>query len=318
MARAVGANSRVYAKAESTFGTQATGNYNQLPFFPGFDLGGVQALSKSDVIGVGTTRDAGDPTKDVIDVSGSAPVPVDLVNVGHWLKMLFGTAVTTGGGPDYTHTYKSGGSAPPSYSIELALPDVPEYVMHLGVKAGSLEMDFAPSGNPRMTIGLIGQTETRAGSTGAGTPVAQTYTAFSAFQGSVKRAGSTIASVVAASLRYDNGLDIVRSIRSDGKIDGADVGLTNVSGQIRIRYGDTTLMTDALGTSSVALELGYVISATKSLLFTVPRAFLSKPKVGITGPAGVEATFDFEGSYDGTALCALQAILKNQSAAATY
>lgn len=317
MARAIGANARVYGKVETTYGTAATGNYNQLPFIPPFDLGSVQAFNTPDVIGVGATRDPADPTKDVVDINGSAVVPVDLVNSGHWLKMLLG-APTTSGASDFTHTFKSGGATLPSYSIELALPDVPEYALMTGVRAGSLAMEFGPSGSPRMTIGMIGQSETRAGSSGAGTPAAAAFTAFNAFQGSIKRNTVSIASVVGATLNFSNGLEAVRTIRSDGKIEGADPGLTNVSGTVRVRYADTTLMTDATGASSVAIELAYTNSATKSLALTIPRAWLAKPKVGVQGPGGVEATFEFQGSYDTTEACALKAVLKNQSAAATY
>lgn len=317
MARAIGANARVYMKVETTYGTAATGNYAQMPFIPPFDFGSIQNLNVPDVIGVGTTRDPADPTKDVIDVNGSILVPIDLVNVGHWLKGLLG-APTSSGATDYTHTFKSGGATLPSYSLELALPDVPEYALSTGVRMGTLSIEFAASGSPRMTVGMIGQGETRSASSGAGTPTQAAFTAFNAFQGSIKRNGSALASVVGATLSFSNNLEAVRTIRSDGKIEGADPGLTNVSGTVRVRYADTTLMTDALGTSSVAIELGYVNAANKSVLWTVPRAWLSKPKVGVSGPGGVEATFDFQGSYDGTALCALQCVLKNQSAGATY
>jgi hypothetical protein len=169
-----------------------------------------------------------------------------------------------------------------------------------------------------MTIGLIGQGEATAGSTAAGTPVTQTFTAFNAFQGSITRNAVSLASVVGATLNFSNNLEAVRTIRSDGKIDGADPGLTNVSGTIRVRYADTTLMTDALGSSSIAIALAYTIGATQSVTFTIPRAWLSKPKRPISGPGGVEVTYDYQGSYDGTALCALSVVLKNQNDGTAY
>lgn len=317
MARQVGANTRIRMKVETTYGTPATGNYNQMPFVPPFDLGSTQSLNVPDVIGVAATRDPGDPTKDVVDVGGSAIVPIDLINSGHWLKMLLGAPTTTGT-TDFTHTYKSGGATLPSYSLEAAYPEVPEFVMMTGVRAATMAVDFAVSGSPRMTVGMIGQGEATAGSTGAGTPVTQTFTAFNAFQGSIKRNTVSLASVVGATLNFSNNLEAVRTIRADGKIDGADPGLTNVAGTVRVRYADTTLMTDALGSSSIAIELAYTISATQSVTFNIPRAWLSKPKRSISGPGGVEVTFDYQGSYDATALCALSVVLKNQSAAATY
>lgn len=315
MARAIGANSKLYGKVESTYGTAATGNYNQLPFYS-FDLGSEQGLITPTVIGVGTTRDPGAPIKDVIDVSGSAVVPVDLVNIGHWLKLLLGVPVTTGAS-DFTHTFKSGGTLP-SYSFETAMPDVPEYPLNVGVRGASIAFDFSPSGEARATVAMIGQGETRPTSTSAGTPVTQTFTPFGQFQGSIKRNGSSLASVVGATLTYSNNLEAVRTIRADGKIEGADPAQTNISGEIRVRYADTQLMNDALGTSSISLELGYTISATKSLLITIPDCWLPKPKTGISGPGGVEATFAYQGSFNAGQNAALVAVLKNQTAAAVY
>lgn len=315
MARAIGANSKLYGKVETTYGTAATGNYNQLPFYS-FDLGSSQPLITPTVIGVGANRDPAAPIKDVLSVEGNAVVPVDLVNIGHWLKLMFGAPTTTGS-TDFTHTYKSGGTLP-SYSFEIAMPDVPEYPLAVGVRGGTLALDFSPSGEARATIGLIGQGETRPTTSGAGTPITQTFSPFGQFQGSIKRNGTSIASVVAATLNYSNNLEAVRTIRSDGKIEGADPGITNVSGEIRVRYADTTLMGDALAGTSISLELGYTISATKSLLLTVPECYLPKPKTGVAGPAGVEASFEFQGAYNSGQAAALVAVLKNQSAGTVY
>jgi hypothetical protein len=316
MARAIGANSKLAGKVETTYGTAATGNYNQLPFYS-FDLGSSQPLITPTVIGVGANRDPAAPIKDVISVEGNAVVPVDLVNIGHWLKLLFGAPTTTGA-TDFTHTFKSGAATLPSYSYEISMPDVPEYPLIVGVRGGSMALDFSPSGEARATIGLIGQGETRPTTSSAGTLVTQTYTPFGQFQGSIKRGGTSLAGVVAASLTYNNNLEAVRTIRSDGKIEGADPSITNVSGEIRVRYADTTLMTDALNGASISLELGYTISATKSLLLTVPECYLPKPKTGVAGPGGVEASFQFQGAYNAAQQAALVAVLRNQSAAATY
>ena len=72
------------------------------------------------------------------------------------------------------------------------------------------------------------------------------------------------------------------------------------------------------GDAGIAIALAYTIGATQSVTFTIPRAWLSKPKRPISGPGGVEVTYDYQGSYDGTALCALSVVLKNQNDGTAY
>lgn len=315
MARTVGANTKLFIKAEATYGVQAAGNFNQVPFYSN-DLGSDQPLLTPTVIGLGATRDPAAPIKDVISVAGQCVVPVDLVNIGHWLKLVMGVPVTTGAA-DFVHTFKSGGVTP-SYSIENSLPEVPEFPSWLGVKGGSIAFDFSPSGPAQATIQMVGQTEQRGGATISGAPVAAAFTPFAQFNGSIKRNTVSLASVVAGSLVYSNNLDVVRTIRADGKIEGADPTITNISGSIRVRYADTVLMLDATGGVAVAIEFAYTISATRKLTLTIPECYLPKPKTVVTGPGGVEATFDLQGAYNVGQLAALVAVLSNQSAGTVY
>jgi hypothetical protein len=91
MPRAIGANCRLLVRPETTYGTQATGNYRQVPFLS-CDLGAEQPLLDADVIGVGSSRDPAAPFLDTVTVQGQAVVPIDLVNIGHWLRLLLGAS----------------------------------------------------------------------------------------------------------------------------------------------------------------------------------------------------------------------------------
>jgi hypothetical protein len=317
MPRSIGANNRVYGKKESAYGTAPGGNFIQLPFYS-FSLDTEQGRTAPTVIGVGTTRDPAAPNLDVVNVTGDAVVPVDLINIGHWLSILFGAPVTTGAGPDYTHTFKSGAATMPSWALEQAFPDVPQFFMQTGVRANTLQMNFSPSGEARATIGLVGQGTTLAGTTAAGTPTQATFTAFNQFQASIKRDGSPIGNVTEGSLNFSNNVEQVRTIRGDGKIEGADPGITNGAGSIRVRFADTTLLTAATGNTPVALELGYTISASRSLLITLHEVYLPRAKIATETTGGVSADFPFQASVNLVAGCMLTAVLKNQSAGATY
>jgi hypothetical protein len=52
-------------------------------------------------------------------------VPVDVINIGHWLRLLLGAPTTTGTTPNYTHSFGSGAATLPSQAIEVGYPDVP-------------------------------------------------------------------------------------------------------------------------------------------------------------------------------------------------
>ncbi|HYZ62726.1 MAG TPA: phage tail tube protein, partial [Acetobacteraceae bacterium] len=243
MARAIGANTRLLMLPETTYGTAPAGNYKRLPFLT-CDLGAEQPLLDADFIGLGGTRDAAAPFLDTVTVSGSAVVPVDLINIGHWLRLLLGAPTTTGT-TNYTHTFKSGGASLPSNSIEVGYPDVPSYDLITGVRADTLETDFSPSGPATASFGLIGQGSARSGASAGGTPTTPAYTAFNKAQGSISRAGSALAQVTGAKLSFSNGLETVRTIRADRKIEGADPGICRATGQVTARFADTVLLTQA-------------------------------------------------------------------------
>jgi hypothetical protein len=317
MAIAIGANTKLAFKKESVYGTNPGGtDWLQLPFTPPLDFGPSQNLEPSDVIGIATNRDAADPFYDAITVDGTVGVPVDKTEFGRWLQLLFGAPTTSNVGADYTHVFKSGGTALPSASIEVGYPDIPRYMLATGVRAGQLDLTLAPTGRPTASIQLLGQAGTYSGSTvDASLTVPASYEQFNNFQGALKRNGSALASITAFRMTFSNGLEPLRTIRADQKIDEALPGETRVSGSLTARFADNTLLGDSEGTTPIAITATLTISAVKSLEFEIPRAFLPRRRARVEGRAGVSFDFDFEASYDGTTAAALQVTLKNQTTA---
>jgi Phage tail tube protein len=316
MALAIGANSRLLMLPEIIYGTAPTGNFKRLPFLT-CDLGAEQPLLDADVIGLGGTRDAAAPFLDTVTVAGSAVVPVDLINIGHWLRLLLGAPTTTGT-TNYTHTFKSGGASLPSNSIELGYPDVPSYDLITGVRADTLEIDFSPSGPATASFGLIGQGSTRSGTSSGGTPISATYTAFNKAQGSISRNGAALAQVTGAKLSFTNSIETVRTIRADRKIEGADPGICRATGQVTVRFADTTLLTQAQNGTAADFVFAYTIDANRSLTVTLHEVYLALAKTPIGGPGGIEAAFDFRAAYNATATTMMTVALKNQQAGTEY
>lgn len=310
MARAIGANSKLHMAVETTYGTPPGGNWRLMPFLT-CDLGAEQPFIDADVIGLAPNRDVAPPFRDIVTVQGQAVVPVDLEFFGDWLRLLLGAPTTTGTSPDYQHVFVSGASPLPSNSIELAYPDVPNFDVIAGVRADTWEIDFSPSGAATATFGLIGQGSTRSGTSSAGTPTTRSYVAFNRAQGSIRRNTVLLGQITGGQVTFSNGIEIVRTIRDDLKIEGADPGLSRATGQVTSRFADTLLLDDALNNTAIELEFEYRISAARRLAVTLHQAYLSLAKTPIQGPQGIEAAFDVRAAYDGTAGRMMTVTLRN-------
>lgn len=297
MSRAYGWNAKLLIAEESTYGTLSTGDYTQVPFSSSA-IDSEQGLITSNVLGLG--RDPTTPFQDVINVEGDLAVPVDLRNIGIWLKAIFGLPATTEEDGVFTHSFESGRTSLPSYSLEFGLAEVPEYIRFMGVRANSIAFNFARSGEAQATISLLAQGESAAKTSIAITPKVQTYTRFSQFQGFIKSNGQALANVTTAAITYSNNLEKIETIRSDGKVEAIDLGVASLSGSIAVRYGDNELMDKARAGTPVDLELGYQISDTQKLIITCHEVFLPKPKRSISGPGGIECSYDFQGAKDQT------------------
>lgn len=311
MARAHGARAQMALAFESTYGTAPASGYFKMPFASA-GLGSAQPLIDSELVGYG--RDPLPPIKDAIAVDGNAVVPIDVDGIGYWLKLLLGAPTTTGTTPK-THTFVSGGLTLPSASIEIANPEVPSFRMYSGVRADTLQVSMQRSGNLQATFGLIGQGESEAGSTAAGSPTALTVQRFGHFQGAIKRDGAALGNITAGDFTYSNGLDRIETIRADGKIDGADPGIASLKGKISTRFADTTLKTQAQNGTPCELEFSWTIDANRSLKITAHAVYLPVPRVEIPGPSGIMADYDWQAALATSPARMMTAVLVNSVAA---
>lgn len=311
MAVAQGSNFKLYMKKQADDETLATGNFDQVPIAGQFSLTASQALQRDDLLSAGLGRDGGDPYLDYVSVEGTAGVPIDLIHFGRWLSMLLGPAVSSGT-TDKTHVFKSGATTLPAFSMEKAFPEVPAFDMYMGVKANTLSFDLSPSGAANATIGLMGLSETTATTSGAGTPVFTQSQRFYRPSGTITKDGATLAKVTGGSAQFSNGMAGVRTVRPDNRIDSIDLGQSTAGGDLRVRFQDNVLKTQAISGTPCALAYGFTISATKSILFEFPRVYLSRPGISVTGPTGIELPVGWQAAFDQTAGCLMRVTLKNQ------
>lgn len=297
MARAYGANAQVLAAFETTYGVAPASGFVKFPFVSS-SLGSEQGLIDSDILGQG--RDPAAPSRDVIKVEGDMVVPVDLRFFGHWLKALLGAPNTTGTDP-YDHVFGSGAMALPSLAVEVGMPEVPGFFLIGGVRLNSMALNFQRSGHANATFNAIGQGEDRFAASQGGTPATHPFKRFGQFQGQVKLDGAPLANLTGASLTYTNNLERIETIRSDGKIDGADPTIAAMTGAIEVRFADTALLDKATSGDPVALEFAYMISAAEQLVIEAHEVYLPKPKRAISGPGGVQASFDWRAANNSAA-----------------
>lgn len=293
MARAYGARAQLLGAFEATYGTPPASGYFRLPFASA-DFGDSQPLLASELLGYG--RDPLPPSPDVITTDGDAVVPIDLRAWGVWLKGAFGDPTTSGSDP-YTHVFNSGSWDLPSLSLEKGFPEIPNFEMVSGLRVGSLNWRAQRGGLLTARVGLIGQGSTDATTSQAGTPTDFAITRFGQFNGLIERNGSALGNVVGATVTYDNGLDPVPTIRNDGNIDAVDPTVAALSGELEVRLADTVLIDQAVANGSCTLKLGFVRDAgTAEFTLDVHEAYLSKPRRSVTGPGGVQVTFQWQAS----------------------
>ncbi|MFN3943895.1 MAG: phage tail tube protein [Allosphingosinicella sp.] len=300
--RARGSGAFQHVKFEETYGASPGGNYIRLPFVSSM-LGAEQGLIESDLLGQG--REPYDPSPDVINNAGDHVVPVDVRGFGHWLKLLFG-APDTSALPDdmYEHVFTSGADQLPSMSIELALPAAQKFGMNYGVRGNTLRIGMSRRGLLNATLGLIAKGETVAAASAAGTPQPIDVERFAQATGEVRQNGVLLGNVVSAEFGYSNNLDPVETIRPDGEIEDADPGMSGSSSSITVRFAGQSLFDKAVSGEPVALSFGWS-KGPHSLVFENERVFLPRPKTPISGPNGIQATFQLQASgADGHVLTA--------------
>lgn len=247
---------------------------------------------------MGLGRDPTQPFQDVINVDGDMVIPIDFRNIGVWLRAIFGAPTTTNEETVYTHTFESGKTSIPSYSLEIGLPEVPQYIRFLGVRANSIAFNFARSGEAQATINLMAQGESGSETSIESSAEVYTYTRVSQFQGYIKSGGELLANITSASATYSNNLEKIETIRNDGKVEAVDLGVASLTGSISVKYADNILLDKARAGTPVDIELGYQLSDSMKLVISCHEVYLPKPKRSIDGPGGIECSYDFQGAKE--------------------
>lgn len=223
-------------------------------------------------------------------------------------------ATLTGGAASgaFNHVFTAGQLAHPDAAIQLGFPDVPHYGMNYGVMANDLSIQMQRSGLLNATLGLIAQGETPSVTTLAGTLDPDwAFERFSQFSGYIEQDGVLLGRVDTATLRIGNNLEKDESIRSDGRISGADPAMLSVGLDVTVRFADRVLFDKATSKTPISVRLGWQISPVKRLDFIMENVRLPRRKVGLTGPGGIRTTFQMKPTERAATQRTLRAVLVN-------
>jgi hypothetical protein len=236
---------------------------------------------------------------------------LDPRRIGFVLAGLFGSPTSTDETTHWEHVFKSGSLTLPSYSFEVDYGIADKFKMVSGVGIDAIDINFERTGFATATIDVIGQKDVVNSTTQSGTVQEFVENPFSNFKLDIKRDGVSLGSVVSAAMRYANNLSGQEHIRNDGYIDGLDLSQGTCSGNLTMRFDDTTMMDLATNGTPVSLEFVYKISDTLQLIFSIHEVYLPKVKAAIDGPGGIQVSFPWEASHNEAEGCMLSVTLVN-------
>ena len=296
--RAHGSDSVALFSFEQDYGTFPKAGWHKIPFQradPGRDV----PLIDDPMAAAGP--EAQDPGYDPETVTPSFTVPIDMRNIGLWLKLLFNAPATKDlGEGKFSHVFTSGKDLLGA-SIEIGNPRIakPTYFMITGFKAGSISFDMSRQGRAMATITGIAQQVGRSSRTVADGPEALTGEQILNARGTLRINGEHDSTVSSGRFEFSHNAEAVETLRGDGLIEDVDYTRQIARGNVTVRYTGDAALTTSMDDETPA-ALGYTFNADgkagHSLAFAAPRIFLPKSTPPLDGPGGVAQTFDWQAS----------------------
>jgi len=117
------------------------------------------------------------------------------------------------------------------------------------------------------------------------------------FNLTMEEGGSSIANLKSCSLTFSNNIDTSQFvIGSAGEVGALPAGVASVTGSITALFENDVLLTKAENHTESDLDLIWT-SGSYSLTLQVPELVYSPSSPTVSGPAGVEATLNFQAYY---------------------
>ena len=308
MARGSAMDTRLSGAFESGYGADPGSGYMDLPVVTE-GLGGDEPLLQDDTLAHGRGPRA--PDRDALTVDGDFTAPLEAESIGVWLKLLLGAPTTTGAGP-YTHEFTAAtATLLPSLFLRRWHPGPGRGRTISGLTASSMAISLGSDGRPQAAVSLRGRDEQEiTADPGAGNPW-PAYTRFTNPQGALSQAGAPYTDVVVgADLTIENNLDVIRPVDGTGLIGQPQAMMQAITGTITARAAAGDLDAIAKPGQSTALRLVWS-NGTESLTFDLPAVHLARARSPLSGPQGIEQSFEFEAAIDGAGALLTATLVNN-------
>lgn len=298
MTQALGYNSQIIVDEEPTYGADSdpTTTAKYIPILSETIQATKQHLDETVINGLQIhprkRHDDG-----FVTVAGDIVVPVDSLNFGFWLKMLFGAPTAT--------VYKLGSVAQPSFLLQkVFVATATKYWKYNGLKISKMTLTLGGRGELTATISVIGQKETVGDAIYTATPVAMAgFTRYKKSHCTMTVSSGNFAQAVEFSIEIDTGLDE----EAGAVINGANYlsALPNVNyavtGSIK-SLADTANPLHALMLSGAETDLGFTFTnGAVSMAWSLAEIELDKASLVIPGPKGLYLENKFHAFYDNNA-----------------
>ncbi len=266
MSFAQGSRTRLAVRAQADYLTQATGNYNELPFST-HSLN----LAKQEIESNTTRSD-----REVADVrhgqrSVSGQIACELRYGDTALELLMQSAMFNA----WASNEITVGTARTFLSVEDGALDIGQYRMFTGLEVNRMAVSVRPNQMATCTFDVVGRDMTTGGASGAGTVVAPTANApMDSFSGSVydqiPMSGQELNIVTGVDFQVDNGIQAT-SVVGDSRAPFQEYGRGRVTGTLTAYYRDNTWINRFLNEQEVPLLVQVADAAGNDYLFYFPR-----------------------------------------------
>lgn len=292
-----GKKTNLFVGVEDTYGTAPVAEeaWARLPYYSE-TLKPNRPLEPDPILGKVThnDRDPTDPAPNLLTHGGDIVLPLDLGLLPILGYLTFGAPVTTGAGANLVHTFGSGVAEIPTFCAELEAGTAK--FRHHGLAISRLAIAAKrEAGYRRVTATLLGQKMSIPGALArpADLPDPSAEQVAAAI-GVVKWDGVAIAQLMEATAQYDTGATPMEYVNGTEEISGIELGNDAAfTGRLMMRFSNTDFYALALAGTPGALSFEYTLNANRALTLSTPRAFLAQTGPEISGPGGLEASFDF-------------------------
>jgi len=269
--------------------------------------GGGQSFENDAILGgdFHNDRDMTQPAPGLAESSVSLVAPMCLNHLGYILEGAFGAPTFTAGTPN-VRTYTSGGGTLPAQTLAYLLK-AGDGRRLTGFTVGKIGFNIGRQGGfGRVSVEGAARKYERMSDLALGTiPTALPLTRIPAYRGILRVDGIAEATLITASPSYDNGLDLVDFATDDQYLGGIEPGDGKYSCPITVRYKNSYFADKAAeafdDTGFFPVEQEWQGKNGNKLVFTAPRCRVAPASEPITGPGGIQVSYDLVAEQSATA-----------------